>query len=49
MKYRYKIFETDERGKCPYCGKVSELFYMDERREYINPVTKKMKQWFNGK
>lgn len=41
MKYVYSIYEADERGKCPICGKTKELFYKSEKREYYNPITNK--------
>lgn len=40
-KMVYSIYSADERAKCPVCGKTTEMFYMDEERKYINPVTKK--------
>lgn len=42
MKYRYEIFEANERGKCPCCGETTELFYMSEQRKYTNQITKKI-------
>ena len=41
LEKMYDIYPADERGKCPICGKVKELFYMKEMQKYINPVTKK--------
>lgn len=40
MKFVYKIYSADERGKCSICNKNSELYYMQEQRKYINPITK---------
>ena len=37
----YDIYSADERAKCPICGKTTEMFYMQVKRKYINPVTKK--------
>ena len=37
----YDIYSADERAKCPVCGKTTEMFYMQGKRKYINPVTKK--------
>lgn len=42
MKYVYEIYEAGERGKCPICGKISELFYISEKKQYFNPITKEI-------
>ncbi len=41
-KYKYDIYSAEEWGKCPICGGNKNLFYMSEKREYFNPITKKM-------
>lgn len=40
FEYTYETKFSGRKGECPECGKTAELFSLEEKREYVHPVSK---------